>query len=220
MTSLMQTIGDSVKGCTGCANKRNNQKQLDQGKPIDNTLSSGPTDAIDMSDEALEQSEALINMIETAITRRKEKLKDAGVDSGVDMAQLGEVEKALGAAGAPSSTLKAGGLAAAAAGAAVAAGTAVIAGAAVVGGAAAAAGAPAAAAAQADPGVPTAPTEPTDSSQPGTTAVVPSEMPRVAAAADEQAECALPSLFCRPVPPSSIAFPAPHRTTPPRPTWC
>ena len=76
MTSFIQTLGDSMKGCTGCANKRSPAKQLEQGKH-GNTLSHGPSDAIDMSDEALEESEALINLIETAITRRKEKLKEA-----------------------------------------------------------------------------------------------------------------------------------------------
>ena len=99
MTSFIQTLGDSMKGCTGCANKRSPAKQLEQGKHGGNTLSHGPSDAIDMSDEALEESEALINLIETAITRRKEKLKEAGVDgtSSVDMGQLKDVERALGA---------------------------------------------------------------------------------------------------------------------------
>ena len=128
MTSFIQTLGESMTGCTGCANKRSPAKQLEQGKRGGNTLSHGPSDAIDMSDEALEESEALINLIETAITRRKEKLKEAGVDDGtssVDMAQLKDVERALGAAGAPVSSLTSG-LAAAAAmtvGAAVAGGT-------------------------------------------------------------------------------------------------
>ena len=246
MTSFMQTLGDSMKGCTGCANKRSPAKQLEQGKHVGNTLSHGPSDAIDMSDEALEESEALINLIETAITRRKEKLKEAGVDgtSSVDMGQLKDVERALGAAGAPVSTLTAG----MAAAAAMTVGAAVAGGAVVAGEAAKAAGATkagekvvakgkAAANAVAAVGGAAAPpelqltsassTKPADPSQPGTAAGVPPGEPPADKSADEQADCALPSLFpiSRPIiidrPPcpaprcAALRRATPHRTAPP-----
>lgn len=199
MTSFMQTIGDSVKGCTGCTNKRNNHKQLEQGKHgVDNTLSR-PTDVIDMSDEALEQSEALINLIEAAISRRKEKLKGAGVDSypsasGADMAQLidpSDVDRALGVAttATPPSAPSSAGTTLAAALAAevtVAGETAVAGGAAAAGGAAVTGGAVAASGAPPPPGAPAS--DPTEISRPGTTVVVPSEIPTAAKAVDEQVE--------------------------------
>ena len=238
MTSFIQTLGESMKGCTGCANKRSPAKQLEQGKRGGNTLSHGPSDAIDMSDEALEESEALINLIETAITRRKEKLKEAGVDDGtssVDMAQLKDVERALGAAGAPVSSLTSG-LAAAAAmtvGAAVAGGTAVAGGAAKAAGATkagekvlangkAAANAVAAVGGAAVPPelrlTPTSPTKPADPSRPGTAAAVPPEVPPADKSVDEHAECALPSLFpiSRPTIIDRLPCPAPHRAAPHR----
>jgi len=240
MTSFIQTLGDSMKGCTGCANKRSPHKQLGQGDRVGNTLSHGPTDAIDISDEALEESEALINLIETAITRRKEKLKEAGVDDGtsnVDMAQLQEVEQRLGKAGAPGSKLTAGiaGAAAGVLGAAVAGGSAVAgeaakaAGATKVGEKVAANGKAVANAVAAAGGAAEPSTKPADP-QPAPAAAAPPEAPPAAppAAAGEQAECALPSLFPIPshhhrpptLPRTALRRAAPRRTAPRRTAPC
>ena len=105
MTTFMQSMGDNMnKVCQtiGCAQKRAPPKLGQNGQQ---NLSRGPADPIDTSDEALEQSEALINLIETAISRRKDKLKELGVEGGptgasaADMAKLlesSDVDKAVG----------------------------------------------------------------------------------------------------------------------------
>ena len=84
MSALLKTLlGDSLSCGLGCASKRG-------GKGNDLRKTPGLVDAprqngepVDGSDEALAQSEALISLIETAISRRSDKLKEQGASDEV-----------------------------------------------------------------------------------------------------------------------------------------
>lgn len=119
---MLQTLfGDSLSCGLGCASKRGGKgSDLRKQTPglVDAPRPNGGA-PVDSSDEALAQSEALISLIETAISRRSDKLKEQGAsevapgatDSIAGLIQPSDVDRALrngnGAAG-PSSRPPAG----------------------------------------------------------------------------------------------------------------
>ena len=113
---LKSVFGDSLSCGLGCASKRGGKGSPDLRKQTPGLVDAPrPNGApVDSSDEALAQSEALISLIETAISRRSDKLKEQGAsevapgatNSIAGLIQPADVDRALrngnGAAG-PSS---------------------------------------------------------------------------------------------------------------------
>ena len=101
---MLKVFGDSLSCGLGCASKRG------KGSPDLRKQTPGLVDAprpngapVDSSDEALAQSEALISLIETAISRRSDKLKEQGAsevapgatNSIAGLIQPADVDRAL-----------------------------------------------------------------------------------------------------------------------------